>query len=65
MTITIRSSTLSNLADPVLGKQLAPDRGHAVKVTVQKFIEANRDVLMDYWDYKILTDEMEPRLKKV
>src|SRR6516164_6695778 len=33
MTITIRSSTLSNLADPVLGKQLAPDHGHAVKLT--------------------------------
>ena len=160
MPIRIRSSNLSNLADPVLGKQLAPDHGHAVKLTdlgdaylmrpedihaladqlaeeqlleemssygkrttgientiwispkgnvrhdprlkvaidppnairpggkdasvsiadgslvagdapawlleqVQKFIEVNRDVLMDYWDYKILTDEMEARLKKV
>jgi hypothetical protein len=33
MPIRIRSSNLSNLADPVLGKQLAPGHGHAVKLT--------------------------------
>jgi hypothetical protein len=160
MTITIRSSTLSNLSDPALRKELAPDHGHAVELTdlggailvrpedihaladqlaeeelleemssygkrttgidntiwispkgntcrgprlkvaidppdairpggrvasisiadgsvvagdapagvlkqARQFIDANRDVLIDYWNYKILTDEMQQRLKKV
>jgi len=32
---------------------------------VQQFISLNREVLLEHWDYKILTDEMEPRLKRV
>lgn len=32
---------------------------------LQQFIELNRDVLLEYWDYKILTDELEQRLKKL
>jgi hypothetical protein len=159
MTITIRSSSLATLADPVLRKELAPEQGQAVELTdvglfvahredihaladqlaeeelleemssygkrttgidntiwisprgntrhgprlkvaidpphairpggqdasisiadgsvvagdvppdllrqVRQFIDINRDVLIDYWNYEILTDEMEERLKKV
>jgi len=32
---------------------------------VMRFIEINRDTLMDYWDYKILTDELQSRLRPV
>jgi hypothetical protein len=32
---------------------------------VQQFINLNRDVLLEYWNYEIKTDEMEQRLKKV
>lgn len=32
---------------------------------VQHFITLNRDVLIEYWNYEILTDAMEQRLKKV
>ena len=32
---------------------------------VQLFIETNRAALLAYWNYEILTDEMEARLKKV
>jgi hypothetical protein len=32
---------------------------------VQQFVELNRDVLLEYWNYEITTDEMEQRLKKV
>jgi hypothetical protein len=31
----------------------------------KKFIEANRDVLLEYWDGKIPTDEMIERLKAI
>jgi hypothetical protein len=32
---------------------------------VRKFIEANRDVLLDYWEYRIDTEELRRRLKHV
>jgi len=32
---------------------------------VQRFIELNRDVLIDYWEYRILSDELQRRLKSV
>jgi len=32
---------------------------------VQQFVEANRPVLEDYWDYRIDTDELRQRLKKI
>jgi hypothetical protein len=31
---------------------------------VQRFIDANRDVLLDYWEYRIDTDELRRRLKR-
>jgi hypothetical protein len=159
MTITIRSSSLAALSDPVLRKELAPDHGQALELTdvglfvahrddiyaladqlaeeellgemssygkrttgidntiwisprgnvrhgprlkvaidpphairpggkdasisltdgsvlagdvpadllrqVRQFIDANREVLIDYWNYKLLTDEMEERLRKI
>jgi hypothetical protein len=32
---------------------------------VRQFIAANRDVLLDYWDYRIDTDELRKSLKRV
>jgi Domain of unknown function (DUF4160) len=32
---------------------------------VQKFIDINRDVLLDYWEKRIDTDELRQRLRKV
>jgi NAD(P)H-dependent FMN reductase len=32
---------------------------------VQQFIELNREVLLDYWEYRILTDELQRRLKSI
>ena len=31
---------------------------------VQQFIALNHDVLIEYWNYDILTEDMERRLKK-
>jgi hypothetical protein len=31
----------------------------------RRFIDLNRDVLLDYWDYKIDTDELRQRLKPI
>jgi hypothetical protein len=31
----------------------------------RRFIDANRDVLLDYWEYRIDTDELRRRLKSV
>jgi hypothetical protein len=31
---------------------------------VQRFIDANRDVLLDYWEYRIDTDQLRRRLKR-
>jgi NAD(P)H-dependent FMN reductase len=47
------------------GSLVAGDVPASLLKQVQRFIEANRDVLVEYWDYKISTDEMEQRLKKV
>jgi hypothetical protein len=32
---------------------------------VQRFIEANRPALLDYWEKRIDTDELRQRLKKI
>src|SRR5262245_5394696 len=32
---------------------------------VQEFIDANRDVLLDYWEYRIDTEELRRRLKSL
>ena len=32
---------------------------------VRRFLEANRDVLLDYWEYRIDTEELRRRLKSV
>jgi hypothetical protein len=32
---------------------------------VRRFIDANRDVLLDYWEYRIDTEELRQRLKPV
>jgi hypothetical protein len=32
---------------------------------LQRFIDANRDALLDYWEYRIDTDELRQRLRKV
>jgi hypothetical protein len=47
------------------GSLLAGDAPADVLEQVRRFINANRDVLIDYWDYKILTEEMEERLKRI
>jgi hypothetical protein len=31
----------------------------------QRFIDANRDVLLDYWEYRIDTDELRRRLRSI
>jgi hypothetical protein len=31
----------------------------------RRFIDANRDVLLDYWEYRIDTDELRRRLKSI
>jgi hypothetical protein len=31
----------------------------------RRFIALNREVLLDYWDYKIDTDELRQRLKSI
>jgi len=32
---------------------------------VRQFLEANRDVLLDYWEYRIDTEDLRRRLKSV
>jgi hypothetical protein len=32
---------------------------------VRRFLEANREVLLDYWEYRIDTEELRRRLKSV
>jgi hypothetical protein len=32
---------------------------------VRRFIDANRDALLDYWDYRIDTDQLRQRLKPI
>jgi hypothetical protein len=32
---------------------------------VRRFLEANRDVLLDYWEYRIDTEELRQRLKAI
>ena len=32
---------------------------------VQQFIELNREVLLDYWEYRIFADEPQQRLKSI
>jgi hypothetical protein len=51
--VTIHDSTVVGRMPPDLVKQ------------VQKFIEINRDVLLDYWEERIDTDELRKRLKSI
>ena len=32
---------------------------------IKKFIDLNRQVILDYWEYKIFTDELSDRLKSI
>lgn len=43
------------------GEAVAPE----LLKQVQRFIELNRDVLLDYWEYRILTDELQRRLQSI
>jgi len=47
------------------GKVVAGEVSAALLKQVQRFIELNRDVLLEYWDARITTDELQARLKAV
>jgi hypothetical protein len=47
------------------GKVVAGEVSPALLKQVQKFIELNRDVLLDYWNTRIDTDELRKRLKSI
>jgi hypothetical protein len=50
--VTIKGVVIGNL-DPQLGRQ------------VQRFVQLNRAVLLDYWDYEIDTDQLRQRLQSI
>jgi hypothetical protein len=47
------------------GATVAGDVPPALLEQVQRFIDANRAVLLDYWEYRIDTDTLRRRLKSV
>lgn len=47
------------------GKVVAGEVSAALLKQLQKFIELNRDVLLEYWDARITTDELQARLKAI
>src|SRR5215470_12011243 len=47
------------------GEVVAGEVSPALLKQVQKFIELNRDVLLDYWDARITTDVLQSRLQAV
>jgi hypothetical protein len=47
------------------GAVAAGDVARRLLDQTRQFIALNRDVLLDYWDYKIDTDELRPRLKSI
>jgi len=44
---------------------VAGDVPPRLREQVRQFLEANRDVLLDYWEYRIDTEELRRRLKSV
>jgi len=58
---------LSDLASVSIttGEVVAGEVSPALLKQVQKFIELNRDVLLDYWDARITTDVLQSRLQAV
>jgi hypothetical protein len=64
--ISVTSKTVSVAIDS--GKVVAGDKtkvSTALKKQVQKFVALNRDVLLDYWNEKISTEELQERLQAV
>jgi hypothetical protein len=47
------------------GKVVAGEVSAALLKQVQKFIELNRGVLLEYWDARITTDQLQERLKAI
>lgn len=47
------------------GTVVAGEVSAALLKQVQKFIELNRDVLLEYWDARITTDQLQERLKAI
>lgn len=47
------------------GQLVAGDVQRRLLDQARRFIELNRDVLLDYWEYKVDTDELRRRLKPV
>jgi len=47
------------------GEVMAGDVPLRLLDQARRFIALNRDVLLDYWDYKIDTDELRQRLKSI
>jgi hypothetical protein len=57
----------SNTASVAIGDAtvVAGDVPPRLLEQVRQFLEANRDVLLDYWEYRIDTEELRRRLKSV
>ena len=47
------------------GKVVAGDVPTELLEQAQRFLDLNRDVLLDYWNYRIDTDELQKRLKSI
>jgi len=47
------------------GSVVAGDLSRVLLRQVQQFIEENRQVLLDYWEYRIDTDELRQRLRRI
>jgi hypothetical protein len=47
------------------GALVEGDMPPALLKQVQRFVALNRDVLIDYWEYRILTDELQRRLRSI
>ena len=47
------------------GRVVAGEVSAALLKQVQKFIQLNRDVLLEYWDARITTDQLQERLKAI
>jgi Domain of unknown function (DUF4160) len=47
------------------GEVVAGEVSAALLKQVQKFIELNRGVLLEYWDARITTDQLQERLKAI
>ena len=76
LTVMHRTEHLTFVAAPVFGRPNIAEEGKLATVVagevapallaqVQQFIDANRAVLLDYWEYRIDTDTLRRRLKSV